>query len=128
MIADISPFTVDDETSFTKATFTRLSAVAQAMLDSDNPGLSGDLYDHAHALLICHLFTSCKEDRGMLKSESIGGYSYSKDAGTSSYMLQYQAMISSRSASQILEGQERADSEMSDMHLDQAEVPDYGED
>jgi len=130
MIAEISPFTVDDETRFTKATFTRLSAVARAMLDAEDPGLVAALYDHAHALLICHLYDAGKEGKGAIKSESIGFYTYSKDAGATSYLLEYQSLIAlgTGSANGKLEEQERTDHEMRDMQLDQGLIPRYSED
>jgi hypothetical protein len=128
MIAEVSPYSVDDETAFSKATFARLSAVAKVLLDRDNPGLTADLYDYAHALMICHLYDTGKTGGGALKSESIGSYSYSKDAGASAYLLQYRSIMASYSASQTIEGQERSDADMGEMHLDQSEVPEYGED
>jgi len=126
MIAEISPFVVDDEKKFTKATFARLSAVAKSILDAEDPGLETALYDHAHALLICHLYESGKLGRGAYTSERIGDYSYAKEAGASSYLLEYRAIIASGAqTSPALEEQVRADSDMHEMHLDQGDVPRY---
>ncbi len=130
MIAEISPFAVDDEKAFTKTVFARLSAVAKAILDKEDPGLETALYDHAHALLICHLYESQKMGRGALKSEGIGDYSYSKDAGVTSYLLEYRSVIAlgNQSATAALEEQERTDHEMGEMQLDQSAIPKYTED
>ncbi len=128
MVAEISSYSVDDETKFTKAVFARLSAVAKVLLDQDDPGLGTVLYDHAHVLLIVHLYETGVLGKGTYTSEKIGDYSYSKAAGESSYILEYRAVIASGSGRSNLEGQERADADMEEMHLDQGEVPKYPED
>jgi hypothetical protein len=129
MIAEISPFEVDDETEFTKAVFTRLSAVAKAILDKEDPGLDSTLYDHAHALLICHLYESVALGRGAMKSESIGDYSYSKESGATSYLIEYRSVLllqsGPSSSSDTVEEQERTDHAMAPMQLDQSATPKY---
>jgi len=94
MIGYVSPFTVSDSGEFTTAMYTYLSAVAKARLDQENPGLSETLYDHCHALLICHLFVA---RRGELdkSSVSVDGYSYARSkTGSTTYLEEYLKILS----------------------------------
>jgi hypothetical protein len=133
-IALMSPFTVSDSGTFTNAVFTYLSAAAKSILDQDDPGLDATQYDLAHALMICHLYSTQKLGAGGFKSESTGKYSYTKDdAGSSGFLLQYKSIIAGgenavSDASGELTGQKRNDASMPEMELDQSEVPDYDED
>lgn len=128
MIAYISPYTVSDSGNFTTAKFNHLSAVAKNILDGEDPGLSSTLYDHAHALLICHLYESGNLGQGALTSERIGDYGYSKEAGETSFLIRYRGILAKASAGQSaedLEEQERTDHAMSAMQLDQSTIPKY---
>lgn len=124
----ISPYTVSDSagSKFTTAEFTRHFAKAQARLDREAPsGMASDEYDQAHALLICHMH-AVKLGSAGLKSESIGEYSYSQDPGMTSYLQEYLALMSGNASPSTDDlDNERADATMSEMDLDQSQVPDY---
>jgi hypothetical protein len=129
MIALVSPFTVGGTTGFTRAKFNYLSAVAKEQLDAEDPGLSSALYDHAHALLISHLYETGNLGKGAYTSERIGDYGYSKAAGDSPYYSQYRRILDSANAQGMTAGNaqvERTDHKMSAFKLDNTNIPEYG--
>lgn len=129
-IAYMSPYSVSDTTGskFTTAEFNYQSAKAKARLDREDPGLEEADYDHAHALLVCHLH-ELKLGTARLKSESLGDYSYSKagDDG-STFLMEYKELLKvggGRSAPQTQA--KRCDADMDDFDLDQGTIPSFGE-
>ena len=115
-IALMSPFAVSDAagSKFLNAEYTYAAAAAKVRLDRENPGLASAEYDQAHALLICHMHEVRLGSTG-LKSESIGDYSYSREAGKTTYLLEYEQLIAAASAlGGSNEGSVHVDSEMDD--------------
>ena len=114
MITQVSPFTVADPSlngDFTQVDFDQYKSWAAAELDRDDPGLSSDAYDQAHANLICDIFVSSKGGRDM-KSEEIGDYGYTKDGnGKSSYRIRYEEILKQFAGEQPSAGQKRIDIE-----------------
>lgn len=108
------------------AALSTYSAIAQARLDNDNPGLSTTLYDWCHALMICHLLASANPATG-LKGYSNGDYSESRNPGQTVWMLQYNQVLDDFQADEAegVEEVERADANMPEMHLDQSDIPTY---
>jgi hypothetical protein len=94
-------------------------------LTRDDPGLGTAEYDHAHALLIGHLLAA--RTGGLDKtSEKQNDYSYSKAAGASSFLVQYQALIEEAAvfaAGKPTQLIAHHDEGMTDLKLDQATVP-----
>jgi len=88
----VSKYTVSDSGDFTTDLFNSLFADAKTILDEDNPGLPADLYDRCHALLICHLY-EMRDPQAGLKSFTSGDFQGSKDAGVTTYLLQYRGII-----------------------------------
>jgi hypothetical protein len=130
-IALVSPFTVGGTTGFTVAKFNYLSAVAKETLDAEDPGLTSALYDHAHALLICHLYDAQNLGKGAYTSERIGDYGYSKAAGTSPYYEQYRRIIDNAIIASVPAASaevERTDHKMNVLKLDANPIPEYGRD
>lgn len=123
MIAQVSPFTVADPSlngDFTQLDYDQYKTWAGEELNRDNPGLSTDAYDQAHANLICDIFVSSKGGREY-KSEKIGDYGYTKDGnGKTSYRLRYEEILKQFAGEQPAVGMERIDIETpSDFRLDQ---------
>jgi hypothetical protein len=126
----MSPYTVSDGagSKFTTAVYNYLYAKAKARLDRENPGLATEDYDHAHALLVCHMFAVKLGDANKT-SESLGDYSYSASSKGSSYLEEYKALLSSvgsRTPSSNV-SESRADIDMDDFDLDQHEIPKFPE-
>lgn len=108
------------------ATYVALKTVAKARLDNDDPGLSADLYDWCHALMITHMATA-NETAGF-KSYSTEQLSISRDPGVSVFLLEYQQIIDSYAESVDYSSESdvtRCDADMTEFHLDQADVPGY---
>jgi hypothetical protein len=123
-IALMSPFAVSDAagSKFTTAEYNYLAAAAKKRLDRESPGLDATEYDHAHALLICHMHEVRLGSTG-LKSESIGDYSYTRDAGTTTYLLDYLQIVEGAAAhAGSNEDSEHVDAEMDGFKLDQSNV------
>lgn len=124
----MSPYSVSDSagSKFTTAEFNYHFDKALARLDREAPsGMASDEYDQAHALLICHMH-AVKLGSAGFKSESIGEYSYSQDPGMTSYLQEYLALIGGNASPSTDDlDSERTDAEMSEMDLDQSNVPDY---
>ena len=129
-IALMSPYTVGTG-KFTTAVYNYLFTKAKVRLDREGgTGLSTDDYDHAHALLVCHMY-SLKIGSAHKKSESLGDYSYTKDTVEgSNYLQEYKDLLKSvigRTPTTAYT-EERCDREMDEFDLDQAEIPKYPED
>lgn len=127
-LADFSPFKVSEEitapTYINNSQFEKYAALAKKKLDRDNPGLSTEEYDHAHALLIAH-YVAARTGTLERTSERLDNYSYNKEAGTSSFLLQYKALIEETGA-EIAEPTQliaHSDTFLGDMKLDQAALP-----
>lgn len=129
-LADYSPFRVSevdaaiDPTAITTAQFLKYAVLVKVKLDRDNPGLDAAEYDHAQSLLIAHTIVS-KSGGLENTSENIDGHSYSKSAGNSSFLVQYEALL--QNARETMTRPERliahTDTETKDLDLDQADVP-----
>lgn len=107
-------------------TYVALKSVAQARLDNDNPGLPTALYDWCHALMITHM-AKADETAGW-KSYSTEQLSVSKDPGVTVFLLEYQQIIDGYAESVDYSSESdvtRCDADMTEFHLDQADVPGY---
>jgi hypothetical protein len=123
-MAIFSPFEVTEDGPLTSAKFTRLQALATAKLTRDDPGLSEAEYDQACVLLIAHMHVA---SQGNLEktTEKIENYWVQKEAGKTSFIIQYDQLIADASqAAWPTEGDTHSDvSSMGEMQLDQEEVP-----
>lgn len=125
LIGFVSPYEVVEGGAFAPATFDYLSAVAQQALDADDPGLSPVLYDHAHALLICHLFEA---RAGNLEktAETIADYRYQKGPGTTTYLIEYQKILAANRVPPVpSSGVRRGDVVMPGLQLDANPLPEH---
>jgi hypothetical protein len=116
--------------SMTSDQFNYYSPIALAMLDKDNPGLPAVIYDRCHALLVCHLYTADVKGRLEYKSENVAGdWSYTRDPGLTTYLMQYRQIVEDYQAFAVLpaEGVDRCDAAMDDLALDGVTQPDYSE-
>lgn len=106
--------------------YTDYNAIAKAILDHDDPGLSVALYDWCHAKMICHLYET-GDPTTSLKSFTTGDFSGSRDVGTTVFLTDYQQIIGSfQSDTTYTEtAVRRSDAVMPEMQFDQAEVPTY---
>jgi len=133
-IATISPFTVADVGgTVTTTQFTSLSTIAAARLAATYPGITSmtaTLYDYCHGLMTCHLIEARKGTLE-LTSERYSEDSISKNAGTSTYLLELQKTVTewqtstSATANFRSKGVERIDANVGDLKMDQADVPDF---
>lgn len=133
-IALVSPYTVGASGDFTSDDLTAYAAIAALRLEGMYPGLStsmnATLYDYCHALMICHIF---KASQGNVekKSESYGGdASWTKEAGDTAFLVTLRETVNEwkagRAASETVnEGVERADHDMPDLKMSQADLPEY---
>ena len=130
-IALVSPFTVGAIGDFTDADLALYKTIAAARLEGMYPGLSttmsSSLYDYCHALMICHLY---KASRGNVekKSESYGDVGWSKDPGATSYLVTLRETVEEwktgqAAAETVNEGVERADHDVPDLKMCQADLP-----
>lgn len=127
-LADFSPFAVSEvETGpryINTDLFLKFAALAKLKLDRENPGLSTAEYDHAQALLIAH-YVAAKQGNLERSQERLDNYSYSKEAGKTSFLVQYEALISE--AREVLAVPSslvaHADADQGALQLDQAELP-----
>ena len=90
--ADMVSYVSKGQITLTAGQLTYLKGIAKDILDSDNPGISAAMYDHCHALLICHLWIAGDPGMGNT-SETLGGYSRSGTPAMTTYLLQYQDII-----------------------------------
>lgn len=109
-------------------TYTALKAVASARLETDAPeGMNATLYDWCHALMITHL--ALADATAGYKSYSTEGLSISQDPGQTIFLLEYKQIIESQVSTSGTSTEEtdytRADANMPDFHLDQADVPTF---
>jgi hypothetical protein len=106
------------------AALSTYSAVAQARLNNDDPGLSTTLYDWCHALMVCHLLAASAPEAG-LRGHTSGDYSEQRTPGTTTWSLQYRETIARYAAAQAvsadtgLEEAVRSDAVMPGLSLDQ---------
>jgi len=130
-IALVSPFTVGSTGDFSDTDLTSYTAIAAARLEGMYPGLSttmgASLYDYCHALMICHLY---KASRGNVekKSETYGDVGWSKDPGATSYLITLRETVEEWKTGQaasdtVNEGVERADHDVPDLKMCQADLP-----
>lgn len=127
----VSKYTVSDSGDFTNALFTSLSADAKTILDEDDPGLPSALYDRCHALMVCHLY-EMRDPQAGLKSFTSGDFQGSKEAGVTTYLLQYRDIIDRYQYSTVTgaipsDGIERCDVDMGVMALDNEDPISFGE-
>jgi hypothetical protein len=101
------------------------AALAIEALALDAPDLGGASYDRAEALLICHMAAADLAGDLEMKSENRGGdWSYSKDAGQTSYLVQYRALLAQFAVAAIAdEGVIREDARMTGLALDEVLPP-----
>jgi len=102
------------------------AALALETLALEAPGLGGASYDRAQALLICHMAAADLQGDLEMKSENRGGdWSYSKDAGQTSYLVQYRALLEQFAAPADLadEGVVREDARITGLALDEVRPP-----
>jgi hypothetical protein len=135
-IALVSPFTAGASGDFSDADLTSYTTIAALRLEGLYPGLSSSmsasLYDYCHALMICHLY---KASRGNVekKSEAYGDVSWSKEPGATSYLVTLRETVEEWKTGQaasdiVIEGVERADHDMPDLKMCQADLPEYYDD
>ncbi len=125
MIGFVSPYEVSGDGPLTPALYDYLSTVAQQTLDADDPGLSSALYDHCHALLICHLYEA-REGNLEKVSETIADYRYQKGAGTTTYLIEYQKIIAANRRVPVpSSGVRRGDVVMPGLQLDANPLPEH---
>jgi hypothetical protein len=128
LIALISPYTVGELGDFTAEDLTAYLAIATAKFNREDPGLPSTLADYAKGLLVCHFYESSKGKR-TLKSESIGGYSYSKEeSAATSYLADYQMLLADYGIEEVSAGIERTDKYVPDQFMvDQASQAEFHE-
>lgn len=106
------------------------SGFAVETLTADDPGFPAATYDRALALLVCHYYAADSQGDLEMKSEDRGGdWKYSKDAGTTSYLMQYRALIEQhgRSSDVPVDGTIREDASMTGANLDLNTLPIFTE-
>lgn len=130
-LEDYSPFRVSetdaatDPTAITTTTFLKYAALVKIKLDRDNPGLSTEEYDHAQALLIAHEIAA--KEGGLEKTQArLDNYSYSKESGVTSFLVQYKTLIEEareylgEKPTQLIA---HADTALGSLKMDQAPLP-----
>jgi len=136
MISYVSPYTVSDAGPFPTALYQYYVPIAAARLVSEGLETTSPLYDHCHALMICHLFTVKGGETDLLSFDS-GGLSWSKsvtimEQGNTPYILEIRQIIaglqegagdeimgSSVSVSDV----QRADADVGNLKLDRTTGP-----
>lgn len=106
------------------------SGFAVETLFVENPGFPAATYDRALALLICHYYSADERDDLEMKSEDRGGdWKYTKEPGTTSYLMQYQALIAQfgRLSDVPVDGTVREDASMMGANLDLNSLPIFTE-
>lgn len=128
-LEDYSPFAVSETVTAPRyintTTFLKYAVLAKKKLDRDNPGLSTEEYDHAQALLIAH-YIAARNGTLERTQERLDNYSYSKEAGTSSFLVQYETLL--KEARENLGDKSslliaHADTNLGSMALDTAPLP-----
>ena len=102
--------------------------LALEVLEREDPGLGSATYDRAAALMVCHLAAADKQGDLEMKSENRGGdWSYAKDPGQTSYLVQYRALLEQFAAPADLadEGIVRADATITGLALDEVRLPTF---
>lgn len=106
------------------------SAFAVETLEKEDPGFGAATYDRALALLICHYYAGDSQGDLEMKSEDRGGdWKYSKEAGTTSYLMQYRMLIEQhgRFSDVPVDGTVREDARMIGANLDRTPLPTFTE-
>ena len=115
----------------TAETLEYYSGLALEVLARDDPGLTPATFDRALALLICHFLAADTQGDLETKSENRGGdWSFSKDPGTTTYLVQYRALIAQFAApDEIADGGViRSDATMTGLRLTEIDLPTYSGD
>lgn len=124
-----SPYSVSDTPGpkvISTAQFNYLAGKADLRLSKEAPpGIAQADYDNLQLLLILNFIESNK-GTNVLTGEHIGDYSYSKPTGVNQYLDQYERELDviRRDLSESGYGtQDRSDTYMPSMEIDQAEIP-----
>ena len=127
MVEAVSTYTVDVNGDFNEIKYELYKGWAEDELKIDDPGLSADKYDEAWANLICDIYNSSLGLRD-IKSEKIGGYSYTKGKeDKSSYRIRYEELTKPRAIAVPIEGATREDAVLPAGFLfDKQPVPKFG--
>jgi hypothetical protein len=109
------------------AAITAYSTVAQARLDNDNPGLATAVYDHCHALMICHMRAAADPATGLRKVKTDGFEAERETPGTTAFLLEYRKIIEEFQGEEAGEAEDvtRCDASMPDFKLDQGDIPGF---
>jgi hypothetical protein len=124
MAADRTMSSADASTAVTNYGALATSLVGK---DTEDVTLDAGVYDHLEALMICHLWHTSDPAAGV-RSFSSGDFSISMVPGESTFMTEYQRILSTFSdtaSEQDDTAVQRADAEMLEMNLDQSDVPSY---
>ena len=122
-------FTIGTTGTITLATFLRMLTRADTQVTADDPGFSQAQKNEACALLIAHYIARKQGLSGKVSESGIGRYGYSRggNAGLTSWMDEYQALISrvrdtpvDLNSSTYTNGFERDDKTMTGLKLDQS--------
>jgi hypothetical protein len=114
--------------TLTAGSLTYYSGIALEVLTREDPGFGTATYDRALALLICHFAAADQQGDLETKSESRGGdWSFSKDPGTTTYLIQYRGLLEQFGAAHDVptEGIVRNDAVMLGLRLDTLELPTF---
>jgi hypothetical protein len=117
--------------TLTSPTLTYYEGIAVEVLERDDPGFGSATYDRALALLICHFAAADLQGDLETKSESRGGdWSFSKDPGTTTYLIQYRGLLEQFASSYDVptEGIVRGDATMNGPLLDLIDLPTFTDD
>lgn len=123
----VSKYTVSVSGDFTTSLFNSLFIDAQEILNKDDPGLPTRLYDRCHALMVCHLYET-RDPEAALKSFNSGDFQGTKEAGITTYLLQYRDIIqryqydTTQANITASEGVGRCDVNMGPMSLDNSDA------
>jgi hypothetical protein len=122
-ISKISPFSVTADGPFTPDRFSLYLSIAKEQLDREASRLSPELYDYAHALLICHYYVVGRGGAG-IKSQTLGGLSFTRASDVDEYLAEYRSILESNAAPDApaaFDGEaERADASMPAFELDRS--------
>jgi hypothetical protein len=134
MVSQVSEYVVDDGKIFTGKLFDYYKGIGEAILGADDPEdrLNEALYDYCHALLIAHLYAVKKGQTGY-QSTSAQGYSVTRKLGETAYSIEYKNILQKFAGihSSVIDKESwkewttRADANMPDFNLDQAEIPSF---
>jgi len=106
-------------------------AIALEVLTLEDPGFGPAVYDRALALLICHYYAGDEQGDLETKSEDRGGdWKFSKDPGTTTYLIQYRTLLATYAAVADAPdaGVVRGDATIEGLALDQNDLPTFTDD